>query len=91
MIRNIAILTALVGMAGPALGQMSQLSGGLPEIHEARRGAERSLAYADCSRRYRSMRARNQMQPSERQRALALCQAAADRRVWKEQLAKSDR
>lgn len=89
MIRSIAILTALVGMAGPAFGQMAALGNGLPEIHDNEGRAELSLAYADCDRRFRSMRARNDMRPSERQAALATCRATADLQVWKEQLAKA--
>jgi len=91
MIRSIAILTAMVGFAVPASAQMSQLGGGLPEIHQSQGDVEHSRAYADCDRRYRSMLARNDMRPSDRQGALASCRAAADLQVWKQQLAKTGR
>jgi hypothetical protein len=91
MIRSIATLAALLGMASPAFGQMAAMGADLPEIHEIQDGQEHSRAYADCNRRYRSMRARNDMRPSDREAALASCRAAADLRVWKEQLADARR
>ncbi|MGI9592520.1 MAG: hypothetical protein ACR2P8_14210, partial [Myxococcota bacterium] len=91
MIRSIATLAAVVGMAGPAFGQVAALGHGLPEIHENEGREELTNAYADCDRRYRSFRARNDMRPSQRQAALASCRAAADLRVWQEQLADARR
>lgn len=91
MIRSIAMLTAVVGMAGPAFGQMASLGHGLPEIHQNEERAELTGAYDDCERRYRSLRARNDMRPSQRQAALATCRAAADLQVWQEQLADAQR
>ncbi len=91
MIRSIAMLTAVLGLAGPAFGQMPAVGHGLPEIHQNEGREELRSAYDDCERRYRSLRARNDMRPSERQAALASCRAAADLRVWEEQLADARR
>lgn len=91
MTKRIATLMALVGMAGPAFAQMT--TGGLEATTALEQGSrignsyEARAGWGDCEARYRSAKARNEMLPSQRRAALAICRATADARVWQQKLA----
>jgi hypothetical protein len=79
MVKRIAILTALIGMSGPAFGQMgAQLPSDIPDVFaHSVEAAQRSVYFADCERRYNTVRARSTMKPSDRKRALEVCRSIA--------------
>lgn len=90
MAKRTLLLLSLMGLCGPAFGQVASVDGlgsggvpaGIPPWEEAA-----DLGADDCEERYRTLRARSQMRPSDRKAALAFCRAAASAQEWQEKLA----
>jgi hypothetical protein len=81
MTKRIALLAALVGMAGPAFAQVAP--SGLESLANLEQGTwmagspQHDPSSADCDGYFRSARARNDLPPSQRRAARAACRAAA--------------
>lgn len=90
MSKRMAILVALVGMAGPAFGQGALVNGVDPikGLEQASAAETADMGAADCEARYRSMRVRGDMKPSERRAALAICRTGVDAKALQQEIAK---
>lgn len=90
---QIVTLMALVALAAPAFGQTTfgghEAAAALAQSTQLQGSYEPDLSPGDCEARYRSARARNEMLPSQRRAALALCRAAASAQRWHEELART--
>ena len=79
MTKRIATLTALVALAGPALGQTVNVENvrSLAALQPARSAARDEGTLEGCEARLRTLEARSQIKPSDRRALRALCRAAA--------------
>ena len=91
MLKRIAAIATLWIVAEPAFAELPgdvNLQG-VAVAETSQPGTAAPATVQDCERRFRSLRARSQMQPSERERALQECLAVAQTRTHDERVAVS--
>jgi len=91
MLKQIAALAVLFLVTEPAFADMPgdvNLQG-VAAVEAGEPGTSAPASVRDCEARFRSLRARSQMPPSERERALEACRAVAQARAHDGRLAAS--